>query len=617
MALTKLQFRPGIVRDATDYSNEGGWRDCDKVRFRMGFPETIGGWQKLTSTTMQGTCRSLHAWSTLNGTTYLGAGTNLKFYAIEGTEPQDITPIRVTTSAGDVTFAATAGSTTITVTDADHGAYPNDFVTFSDAASLGGTVSAAVLNTEHQIVAVVDTNTYTIAVATAANASDTGNGGSATVGTYQINTGLDSVILGTGWGAGTWSRGTWGSSASTALPGEQLRLWSQDNFGEDLVFNVRGGGVYYWDASAGVGTRAVNVTSLSGATSVPTVANVVLVSERDRHVIAFGCDPEGAPGVQDPLTIRFSDSENIADWAATDINTAGELRLGTGTEIVAAVQTKQQVLVLTDVSAYVMQYVGAPFTFGITEVSTNISITGQNAVISTGDAAYWMGKGQFYMYNGNVAQIPCSVREYVFADLDPYQTAKVMAASNAAFSEIWWFYPSVNSPVNDKYVVYNYAENTWYYGTLSRTAWVDNAVSGYPVAASTDGYLYYHEYGIDDGSANPPAALNAYIESSGVDLGDGDQFMFATRLIPDLSFRSSSFTPKADFVVSAREYPGGAYVQSDTNTVTASIPITEYTNQVYVRLRGRAMAVRVESNQVGTAWRLGSPRVDIRPDGRR
>ena len=617
MALQKLQFKPGIVRDTTDYTNEGGWFDCDKVRFRMGLPETIGGWAKFTSSTMLGTCRSLHVWSTLTGTNYVGAGTSKKFYVIQGDVPYDITPIRLTTT-GTATFTATDGSSTLSITDVAHGAYLGDFVIYSNATTLGGNITALVLNQEYEITNVVDDDTYEINVVVLADASDISDGGAATVAAYQINIGLDTVVVGSGWSAGFWGRGTWSSAADVSVPGANLRLWSQDNFGENLVFNVRGGGIYYWTVSSGVTSRGVNITSLTNQ-SAPVIANQVLVSERDRHVVAFGCDPESNPGVQDPLIIRFSSQESVTDWQTRADNTAGELRIGTGSYIVGAVQTKQQVVVFTDIAMYTMQYIGPPYTFGLTEVSSNISIAGQNAAISTGDSVYWMGTGQFYMYNGTVTQMPCSVKEYVFSDINIYQLAKVAAASNAAFAEIWWFYPSATSEVNDKYVVFNYESNIWYYGTMSRTAWQDNAFAGLPIAAAQDGYLYYQESGLNDGSGDVPVPLNAYIESSVVDIGEGDQFMFASRIIPDITFRNSTTEPTATFTIKARNYPGGNYFGTSNNSVvsTATVPVQLFTEQSFIRVRGRSVALRVESNQVNTAWRLGSPRLDVRPDGRR
>jgi hypothetical protein len=619
MPLQKLQFRPGIVRDTTNYTNEGGWFDGDKVRFRLGLPETIGGWTRFTTTALLGVCRDLHSWTSLSGTKYVGAGTNLKLYVVAGNDPIDITPIRATTAAGDVTFAATDGSTTITVTDTGNGVFLNDFVTFSGAVSLGGVITADVLNQEYQVTSIADADNYAITSAVAANASDTGDGGTAVIGAYQINTGLDSSASGSGWGAGVWGRGTWSSPADVTVPGAQLRLWSMDNFGEDLIANVRGGGIYYWDTSSGTGTRAVDIASLSG-NNQPEVANIVLVSERDRHVIAFGCDPQGDPGNQDPLIIRFSDQESFTDWEARDNNTAGELRIGTGSEIIAAVQTKQQVIVFTDRSVSALQFIGAPFTFGLTEVSTNTSIASQNAAVAFGDDVYWMGDQSFYRYDGNVRPIPCPVEEYVFSGMNISQRAKVTAADNSKFNEVWWFYPSASSDTNDKYVIYNYVENSWYYGDLARTAWYDNAVSNLPIAASTDGYLYFHENGLDDGSTNPPSAIKSYIESSAIDIGDGDQFMFLSRLLPDLTFRNSTAaSPLATFTVSARDFPGDSFGQTNSGGAvrSATAPVEQFTEQLFFRLRGRSMSLKIESDNVGTQWRLGTPRADIRPDGRR
>jgi hypothetical protein len=399
-----------------------------------------------------------------------------------------------------------------------------------------------------------------------------------------------------------------------------MRVWSQDNFGEDLIICVHDGGIFYWDRSLGVSARAVALEDLAGAQAAPTVAKQVIVSERDRHVIAFGCDPEADPGVQDPLIIRFSDQENPTEWRTLPTTTAGELRIGTGSEIICAVQTKQQVIIFTDVSVHAMQYIGSPFTFGLQEVSSAISIMSPNAMVAVGDIVFWMGKNEFYAYDGAVVQIPCDVKEYVFSALNPQQFLKVYAGHSSSFSEVWWFYPSASSSENDSYVVYNYEQKIWYYGTLPRTAWQDRNVLGFPLAASPDGYVYYQENGLDDGSINPPVALAPYIESSVVDMGEGDQFMFATRVIPDLTFRNSTnVAPTATLTIKARNFPGGAYFASDNDPVTktASLPVEQFTDQVFTRLRGRSMSIRVESNQTGTAWRLGDPRIDLRSDGRR
>jgi len=620
MPLTKLVFNPGINRETTAYANEGGWWDGNLVRFRAGKPETIGGWTRFTSAPSLGTGRAIMTWTTLNGTVYSALGTNLKYYVVQGSTLRDITPIRATTAAGGVTFAATNGSAVLTVTDVAHGAVTHDFVTFSGAASLGGLVTATVLNAEHQITTILSPDSYQITLSVTANASDTGDGGASVVGAYQINTGLDTSVYGTGWGTGPWSRGTWGSSFSTSDSSAQLRIWSHDNYGEDLLFCVRGGGIYYWDASTGLAVRGVALSSLAGSNKAPTVATSILVSERDRHVIAFGCDPEATPGVQDPLTIRFSDQENLLEWETTSTTTAGELRIGTGSGIISAVQTKQQIIVFTDASLHAMQYVGDPFTFGVQEVSTSVSIMGPNAAVAVGDAVYWMGRSEFYVYDGAVAQIPCDVKEYVFNGLNDSQGLKVYAGHVSAFSEIWWLYPSTESQENDRYVIYNYEQRIWYYGAMPRTAWVDRGIRGNPMAVSPDGYIYYQESGLNDGSSVPSLPLNAYVESSAVDMGEGDAFMFATRIIPDMTFRNStSANPAVTLIIKARNFPGGAYFgqEDDPVTKTATLPVEQFTTQLYTRLRGRSLSLRIESNLLDVAWRLGDPRIDVRSDGRK
>lgn len=640
MPLQKLQFQPGINKETTSYSNEGGWFDCDKVRFRQGFPEKIGGWGKIGIKSFLGSCRALWPWRTLNLDDFLGVGTHLKYYIESGEGYYDVTPIRLTTSAGDVTFAATNGSSTITVSDPTHGAVVNDFVTFSGAVSLGGNITAAVLNQEYQIFEIVDSSTYKIVARevasidsitvdgqysptpVVADGSDTGNGGSSIVGTYQINVGLDTSVTGNGWGAGAWGRSTWGSAATVDLITDTLRIWTHDNFGEDLIINDMDGGIYYWDASAvnSLTNPAVAISSLVGADLAPTVAKKVIVSDVDRHVIAFGCDPLNNIGVQDPLLIRFSDQESVVDWRPSTTNTAGDLRLGSGSKIVTAVETRQQILVFTDVSLHALQYIGPPFTFGINMISENITIRSPISVAAVEDTVYWMGKNEFYVYNGGVQTLPCSVRDYVFSNFNATQAEKCFAAVNSSFSEIWWYYPSANSDNNDRYVVYNYLQDIWYYGNLTRTAWVDRGVNETPIAAGRDGYLYNHEVGFDDGSTNPASPIVAYIESSQFDIGDGDQFSFVRRLIPDLTFRNSTAeTPTANFTVKARNFPGGAYLQDNSKAVekTASVPVEQFTQDAHIRLRGRSIAIKVDSSTTGTGWRLGSPRIDVRSDGRR
>ena len=643
MPLQKLQFQPGINKESTSYANEGGWFDCDKVRFRSGFPEKIGGWAKIGSNSFLGTCRALHPWRTLGLDLFLGMGTSSKYYIESGQGFYDITPLRFTTAAGGATFAKVGnGDPTLTVADPSHGAVAGDFVTFSGAATLNGSITAAILNQEYMIDSIVDSNSYKIrarAVATVdsitvdgvyvpttvnAAAGDSGNGGGSVVAAYQVSTGLNSSVFGTGWGAGTWSRLTWGSAASLTLT-DVLRIWTHDNFGEDLIINVRDGDIYLWDASAAnpLSTRATSLATratAAGLTGAPTVATKVIVSDVDRHVIVFGADPLTNIGTQDPLLIRFSDQENAIDWTPTTTNTAGDLRLGSGSKIETAVETRQQILVFTDVSLYSMQFIGPPFTFGINMISENTTIRGPLSVIAVDDSVYWMGKNEFYVYNGGVQKLPCTVRDYVFSDFNENQGEKCFAALNSSFSEVWWYYPSSGSEEIDRYVVYNYVQNIWYVGNLNRTAWIDRGVYNLPIAASTDYYLYDHETGSDDGSTAPAQAITAFIESSQFDIGEGDQFSFVRRVIPDLTFRdSTAVAPVVNLTLQARNFPGGAYLQTDASAVTrsATVPVEQFTQDANVRLRGRSMSLKVDSSATGVAWRLGAPRIEIRPDGRR
>jgi len=612
--LQKLQFRPGIVRDLTGYTNEGGWRVSNLVRFRYGFPQTIGGWAKYSTSQFLGTCRSMLNWITLSGDNILGMGTNLKYYIERGGAYNDITPLRSTVTLTNP-FAATDGSSTITVTDSAHGCTDGDFVTFSGATSLGGNVTSTVLNKEYEIT-YVDANTYTITVAVTANASDTGNGGTVTAA-YQINVGLNTMVGGTGWGAGTWSRGTWGSAASLSAT-NTLRLWSQDNYGEDLIFNVRNGGIYYWDASAGYTTRGVTLASLSTDPSTPTLAAQVLVSDRDRHVVAFGAN-QGGSTAQDPLLIRFSSQEDPFTWTPTATNTAGDLRLGSGSSIIHAIETKREILVFTEIALYSMQYIGPPYTFGIQMISNNISINGYNSAVAIEDTVFWMGDQEFYVYTGKTDPLQCTLKGYVFNDFNYNERDKVYAALNSEFNEITWFYPSANSSENDRYVTFNYREQVWTYGNMARTAWIDHGVRQYPIGASPDHYLYNQEYGLDDGSTTPATPLNAYIESSPLDIGEGDRFSFVRRIIPDVTFINSTNSPQLDLIIKTQNYPGSNYQNGSDSGVsrTAVVPVEQYTQVSDIRLRGRSIILRVESNRLGTCWRLGSPRIEIQQDGRR
>lgn len=607
MPLSKLQFKPGINTEVTPYTNEGGWLDCDKVRFRFGFPEKLGGWTKYSLNTFLGTCRSLHAWVTADGSKYMGVGTHLKFYIEEGTGFNDVTPLRKTTT-GAATFTAVNGSSTLTINDPGNGAIEGDFVTFSSAASLGGNITADVLNQEYAIASIVDADNYTITASATANASDTGNGGGSTVAAYQINVGIDTVVPGTGWGAGTYSRGTWSSAATTVTGGGSLRLWSQDNYGDDLLFNIRDAAIYYWDKSNPnpLETRGVDLTTLSS--SAPTVARQIMVSDRDRHVIAFGCNAFGS-STQDKLLIRFSDQESLTDWEPTATNTAGDLLVGVGSEIITAIETRREIIVITDASVHSMQFIGPPFTFGINRVSSGTTIAGPNAAVAVNDLVFWMGRNRFYVYDGQVNVLPCSVRDTVFSDYDVTQSDKTCAAVNSEFSEITWYYSSSGASTNDKYVTYNFAEKVWYYGSLSRTAWLDRGIKEYPVGAGTNAYLYNHENGLDD-DGNP---MTAYIESSPIEIQDGESFALIRRIIPDISFldSDSGAAKEATFTLKAEDFPGTGYSRSYASTVT------DADTQDFVRLRGRSVGLRVESTNLNMTWRLGSPRIDIRQDGRR
>ena len=619
MPLQDLKFRAGINRESTSYSNEGGWFNGDKIRFRDQYPEKIGGWTRYSGNQFLGICRSLYSWVALDGSIYLGVGTNKKFYVEEGETYFDITPIRKTTTNA-ATFAATNGSATITVSDSNHGAGVGDFVTFSGAVSLGGNITAAVLNSEHEVVTVPNASTYTITASATANSSDTGNGGGSVTAVYQINIGLDTGVSGSGWGVGTWGRGTWGSASTSTVASAQLGLWSQDNFGEDLLLNQRQGNIYYWDASSGTSTRAVVLSSLANSNLAPTIAKQILVSDRDRHVLAFGCDDESSIGTQDPLLIRFADQESLTDWETRTDNTAGSLRLGTGSEIVCAKETREEILVWTDVSLHSVRFIGPPFTFGLRQVSGLITIISPNASIAVEDFAVWMGRDDFFVYKGGVNTLPCTVKQYVFSDLNQAQTQKIFCGVNSAFSEIWWFYPSSSSLENDRYVVWNYTNNLWYYGNLFRTAWLDRGIKDFPIAASSDGYLYNHEFGLDDGSTDPASPISSFIESSQVDIGQGDNFAFVNRIIPDISFSTSTVSdPSANVILKSRNFPGGGFQQTDTTgvTQTATTPVELYTEKADIRLRGRSMTLRVESNATGVQWKLGTPRMNIRPDGRR
>ena len=613
MALQKINFQPGINREGTSYDNEFGWFDCNLVRFRMGRPEKFGGWEKLTNDTYLGTGRALFNWTSLEGTKYLGLGTTFKYYVLEGNNFADLTPIRATTTNG-IVFAATNGSSTITATDNAHGAVVNDFVTIAGAASLGGLITADVLNQEYQITSVPSVDTFTFTATATANSSDSGNGGSGADAVYQINVGLDVFVQGTGWGAGPWSAGTFGS-ISSLFAKNQLRLWSHDNFGEDLIINPRAGGIFKWTEAGGTSTRAVSLAGISGANLVPTLGLQVITSEVDRHLVVLGADPiEGSArsGVLDPMLVAFSDQENELDFEPRNTNTAGSLRLSSGSQIIGAVKARQEIVIFTDSAVYSMQFIGPPFTFGINLINENTGLVGPNAAVTAPSGVYFMSYDSFYFYNSTVQQLPCTVLDYVFSDINKDQAYKIHAFTNNKHSEVGWYYPSASATEIDRYVIYNYQEKVWYYGQLNRTAWLDSGVQNYPQGTANN-YLYQHEIGFNDDGAE---MTNVFIESSDFDIGDGEQFSFISRVIPDIKFLDSDTGSNINLLTKTRNFPG------DTLTTAATSNITSTTQQNFIRARGRQAVIRVSSNDgddgnVGVGWRLGSTRYDIRSDGRR
>jgi len=724
MPLQKLQFRPGVNRESTTLANEGGWFESDKVRFRSGYPEKIGGWVKDAGVVTEsavpptgmfwGICRSMWNWVSLNGFNLLSLATNSKLYIQNGTggDINDVTPLRKTTVAGQVTFAATPGSDVIVVTNSGWGGNTGDFVTFTGAVSLGGNITAAVLNSEFQVT-YVSPSSFSIVTNATANASDVGNGGSLTIAYYQIATGPSVFGAVNGWGAGTWggvvaAPGTntgWGQEAASGIS-VQLRTWSQSNFGQDLIANPRGGPIYYWafntivptqfdravqltqqTVTFNIGTSEVTLASylaegtgvffttngtlptgvtanttyylvetvtpfvytlsstvdlltpvvMSGSTGgtslmfvadAPTICNYVMVSDASRFILAFGVNDYGST-TQDPMLVRWSDQESPNVWTPSITNQAGSYRLSRGSQIITAIQTRQEVLVLTDAAIYSMQYLGAPYVWGVQIMGDNISILGPNCVATVNNITYWMGVDKFYMYSGRVETLPCTLRQYVYDDINTTQGFQAFAGTNEGYNEIWWFYCSASSSTVDKYVVYNYLERTWYYGTLARSSWLDSPLRSQPMAtpyAGSNGQLVYHETGNDDGTTNPASPITAYVQSSDFDIGDGHNFGFVWRMIPDITFDGSNVNkPQANFTVRPRQFPGTNYGTSDNPAVKStqnyagqqSYNVQQFTEQVYVRLRGRQMAFRVESTELGVAWQLGTPRMDVRPDGRR
>jgi hypothetical protein len=614
MPLKKIVLKPGVNRENTRYTTEGGWYDCDKIRFRQGTPEKIGGWLRISTQTFLGVCRSLNNWVTLDSANLIGLGTNLKFYIEEGGGYNDITPLRATETLTDP-FTTDSGSPIVEVTDAAGGYSDGDFVTFSGAGAVGGLA----IDGEYQLT-LISGGTYTIDTGTPA--SSTATGGGTVTAAYQINVGPAVAVPFVGWGAGSWAAGAWGVGLTVD---ENLRVWSQTNFGEDLVYGPRGGAIYYWDATGGVAARGVLLSSLAGATDVPTHQNLILTSDISRFVFAFGANEYGS-GTVDPMLIRWSDQEDATNWTPAATNQAGFLRLSNGSEIVTAAQSRQEVLVWTNAALYSLQYQGAPIVWGAQLVGENISIAGQNAAAYANGVSYWMGKDKFYMYDGRVQSLRCDLRQYVFGDLNTLQYAQVTSGTNEGFNEVWWFYCSADSSENDRYVIYNYREDVWYFGNLGRTAWLDSGLRNFPLAATYANNLVDHESGVDDRVSPSPVPIAAYITSSEFDLDDGHQFVFVWRVLPDMTFRgSTAANPSATMTLLPLRNSGSGYnspasvggSNSAGITRTATLPIEEFTGQVYTRVRGRQMAMKIESNELGVTWQLGAPRLDMRPDGRR
>ena len=656
MALQKLQLKPGVNRESTSLANEGAYFETDKVRFRSGYPEKLGGWVKdagiPANTTppagsFWGACRGLISWITLAGARLLGLGTDLKYHIQSGVGGLvfDATPIRATSAAGAATFAATTGSATITVTHSAHGAKDGDFVTFSSATGLGGNITAAVLNTDHQIT-YLTSSTYSITVGVAATAGDSGTGGTGTVAAYQIPTGSTSYAVAVGWGAGGFGGVTtgladtgWGEAASAdAGAVTTVRTWSHANYGEYLIINPRNGPLYLWVPStnsneilraqvlSSSNTNTYNSIQYWKADSdCPLFAACVLVSDASRFVIAFGTNDYGVVSA-DPMLIRWSDQEAYLTWTPSATNQAGSYRLSKGSAIVTAIQTRQEIVVFTDSAAYSMQYVGPPYVWSTQLIADNTTIMGPNTVATTNGVVYWMGADKFFVYNGTVAVLPCTVRQYVFGDINKTAADQFHAGVNNGFNEIWWFYCSSGSDTVDRYVIYNYLENLWYYGLMARTAWLDTPLRGTPTATGYDGQIIQHEVGTDDGTTNPPSPIVSYAQSADFDIGDGHNYGFVWRIIPDVTFDGSSVNnPYVTLTVRPRKDPGSAYSASATPSVISTqnyqtqpaYIVQQFTEQVQVRVRGRQMAFRIGSDALGVAWQLGSPRIDVRPDGRK
>jgi hypothetical protein len=622
MPLQKLIFKPGVNRDQTNYSNEGGWNECDKIRFRSGFPQKIGGWLKASQAVILGVCRQMFGYVTSASDNILALGTSKKVYLETGnTNLIDITPLRVTytgASVGHVTdncFDTTSGSRIVNVNIEAHGATAGSFVTFSGVVGPIGGIPQAEFNAEFEITSVVDSNNFTITVTTAATSTVTGGGGTGITAAFQINIGNDTAVYGYGWGAGPWGRLTWGSGSVTPVVIQQ-RDWWFDQFDNDLVMNIRGGTIYYWVYVASITGRAVPLESIVGATDVPNKAMQVLVSQNDKHLLAFGCQPyAGSPTDFDPLLIRWASQDDPINWTPQVTNSAGFLRVSRGSKIIRAIATRQEILVFTEATLSSLQFLGTADVFGLQELADNISIIGPRVVITANNMTFWMGKDKFYAYSGRVETLPCSLRNHVFENLNYDQADQIVCGTNEGWNEIWWFYPTANSQTNNAYVIYNHLERIWYYGNIERTAWLDSPLREYPQAVGGQ-YLYNHEQGVNDDLAPMPA----FITSSDFDIGDGEQFTLVKRILPDVDFNGSTGSaPQVLMTFKPRNFPGSNYMPEAEEAITRSttIPVQQYTEQVFIRARARQMGFKISSLDLGVQWQLGSPRLDGRTDGKR
>jgi len=617
MPLQRLQFKPGVNRDQTNYAGEGGFFECDKIRFRSGFPQKIGGWLRYGMFTLVGICRQMYNYISTNSDNIMALGTDQKLYLEVGENLIDVTPIRATFTSPDTDncFDTLTGETIVTVNITGHGGAQGDWVTFSGVVGPVNGIPASELNAEFQIIEIIDADNFTIQVATAATSAGSG-GGTAITAAFQINIGGATGYYGYGWGAGTWGREGWGDGAITPVVSPQTDWWL-DNFDNDLVANIREGAIYIWEYNGNFNTRAVLLSSLSGAASVPVKAMQTLVSQNNKHLLAFGCVPYGSSSVNDfdPLLIRWANQDDPVNWAPSPTNTAGFLRVSRGSRIIRALPTRQEILTFTDSNLYSLQFLGTTDVFGLQELADNISIMSPRACISANNITYWMGLDKFYFYAGQVETLPCTLRNHVFQNFNYDQADQVVCGTNEGWHEVWWFYPTANSATNNAYVIYNYYEKIWYYGSLERTAWLDSPLRQYPQAVGGH-YMYNHEQGLNDDTS----AMTSFITTNDFDIGDGENLLLIKRIIPDVDFSgSTAASPKVMLTMRPRNFPGSNYISTNEPDVTrtATVPVEQYTDQVFIRARARQMGFKIMSDELNVQGQLGAPRLDGKSDGKR